>query len=156
MSDLATLAFLVERAARERDDAARRVAQARIDVDAAHGTRASLETYRGELRQRAPTVRGTPFATTLLGHFGAFDRRLDSAIVEQGRHAERFQRIAQHAQQELVDRQRRLHSLQALVQRRHAAAAAAEQRRDQKSTDETAARLHAMGTAFSTPGTRRR
>lgn len=156
MSDLATLAFLVERAVRERDEAARRVARARMDASAADGTRDSLEGYRGELRQRAPTVRGTPFGTAQLSHFGAFDRRLDLAIVEQGRHAERFHRIAQHAQQELVERQRRLHSLQALVERRRLVAAAAEQRRDQKTTDETAARLHATGTAFSTPGTRRR
>ena len=102
-----------------------------------------LGQYRAELAARAPARRADSFDPVLVHQFGAFTRRLDAAIVEQERAATRLEQIAQHRQRELIERQRRLRSLEALVERRVAQQAAAEQRADQKRTDEFAARAHA-------------
>ena len=143
MSDLRTLRYLIDAAVRERDDAARRVARTQGDVKSADATRRMLDDYRGDLATRSPVLRRDGFDPSLLRHFGAFTKRLDTAIAEQSQHVARFERIADQAQRELVERQRRLHSLEALVKRRQAMAAQAEQRREQKRSDEFAARAYA-------------
>ena len=140
MSNLHALRFLIEAAGRERDDAARASARARTEAQSADATRRMLHDYRAELRGRAPALRDDGFDPALIHQFGAFSRRLDGAVTEQDRTAARFERIADDRQRELVAQQRRLRSLEALVERRLAQRAAAEQRAEQKRTDEFAAR----------------
>lgn len=146
MSDLRTLRYLIDAAVRERDEAAQRVARTQGDVQAADRTRRMLHDYRSELAMRSPVLRRDSFDPSSLRHFGAFNKRLDTAITEQGQQVTRFERIADNAQRELVERQRRLHSLEALVKRREAMTAIAEQRREQKRSDEFAARAYAART----------
>lgn len=147
MSDLRALRYLIDAAARARDEAAQRVARTQGDVQAADKTRSMLHDYRGELAMRSPVLRPDGFDPSALRHFGAFNKRLDTAIAEQGQQVARFERIADHAQRELVERQRRLYSLEALVKRRETMAALAEQRREQKRSDEFASRAHAARTS---------
>ena len=147
MSDLRTLRYLIDAAARERDEAAQRVARTQGDIKSADATRRMLDDYRSDLARRSPVLRRDGFDPSLLRHFGAFNKRLDTAITEQAQHVARFERIADSAQRELVERQRRLHSLEALVKRREAMATLVEQRREQKRSDEFAARAYGASTA---------
>ena len=143
MSNLHVLRLLIETAGRERDDAARLSARAQLDARAADATRRTLHEYRADLDARAPVRRADAFDPLLVRQFGAFARRLDGALGEQERAVARCERIAELRQHELVERQKRLRSLQALVERRLARQAQAETRADQKRTDEFAARAYA-------------
>ena len=143
MSNLDVLRLLIETAGRERDDAARLSARAQLDTRTADATRRTLHDYRTDLAARAPVRRAEAFDPRLLGPFAAFARRLDTALDEQARTVARCERIEQVRQQELVERQKRLRSLEALVERRLARQAQAEARAEQKRTDEFAARAYA-------------
>lgn len=133
------LPLLTEGALTARDRQAAATRDAAAAVRQAEVTLERLTGFRAELLARAPGARASADTQSLVDH-QRFVARLDEAIAmqlqERGRRLER----ANTAQQQLIDRQKRLMAFETLSTRRARVRAVKETRRDQRDSDEHAAR----------------
>lgn len=132
------LAMLTELAVTSRDAAAARRAQAASSLAQAQ---AQLETLRGYLRDyerraQATLTRGMDMAAQ--NNLRAFTAKLQQAIEAQRLEVERRTAALAAAEAELQQMHRRVKSMQALAERRHAHARQLLARREQKTHDELA------------------
>ena len=88
--------------------------------------------------ERKQALGGMDAATR--ANWGAFDGKLEAAIAQQAHEIERRQTRLQAAQTEFVEMQKRLKSLETLAARQQEATRQKGMRREQKQTDEIAAR----------------
>jgi flagellar FliJ protein len=128
-----TLSLLLERAEGERDAAARLLHAASTQAQAARAQHGELAGYRQDYQQRW-TQSFTQSATmSIVGCYQSFGQRLNQAVDTQGH-------VANHADQRQAEL--RVAALRQLIARRQAEAAKIVQRREQRASDEFAARAH--------------
>lgn len=138
--NLQALNVLLERAEAERDEALRHLREAQARANAARNQHDQLAQYRQDYRHRWSQEFAQRTTVQLLGCYQNFGGRLDEAIGQQ-------QGIANYAEQRLAmaqnvvrERELRVASVRKLIERRRGEALRAEMRRDQRTTDEQAAR----------------
>lgn len=138
-----TLTLLLEHEERARDDAARRLQQAQAQAQRAREQAAMLETYRHEYCQRWSAQFARGGSVPIVQCYQGFVERLQQAITQQQREAERTAAHVEHCRLQLQAQQVRVASVRKLIERRTQEIQRAAARRDQKRLDEAAARLHA-------------
>jgi flagellar FliJ protein len=132
-----TLSLLLERAEGERDAAARLLHAA--STQAQHG---ELAGYRQDYQQRW-TQSFTQSATmSIVGCYQSFGQRLNQAVDTQGHVANHADQRQARAREALRQAELRVAALRQLIARRQAEAAKIVQRREQRASDEFAARAH--------------
>ena len=103
-----------------------------------------LNTYRSEYVERWSTRFREPGSVALLQCYQGFMQRLDQAIVQQRNALMQAQSRADQARGVLRDNERRVASVEKLIERRQQHEQRQLARREQQRTDETAQRVHAQ------------
>ena len=137
------LPLLIERAQAQRDRQAAAARQARQSAAQAESTLQRLGEFRGECLSRSAAAQlGRADGASLAG-YQVFVGRLDAAIGLQAREATLRAGHADDQQQRLLQQQRRVLAFEALARRDTLERSRREQRRDQRTTDDFAARAAA-------------
>jgi flagellar FliJ protein len=141
MSDLHALLTLRGHQASERDALRGRVERARQQVQAAEAQSLQLLAYRNDYEQRwqGSFQRGGDMQIVL--HYQAFMARLSAAIEQQQRVCEQARAQCERVQLALVEAERRLAATDKLIGRRREVQRREAGRREQKTSDELAARV---------------
>lgn len=148
MSALKPLMTLHECAERERDEAQSRFERARLTAQAAQEQAQALRTWRGDYEQRWKTQFQGGSSVEIIRCYQDFMNRLGQAIAEQDIAVERTKALLDSARAVLQAREQRVAAVSQLIDRRKREAAAIESRREQKATDEMAARRHGSRSGF--------
>lgn len=144
-----TLSLLLERAEGERDAAARALHTASTQADAARAQHGELAGYRQEYQQRWTQSFSQGTTMSLVGCYQSFGQRLNQAVDTQGHVANHADQRLQRAREALRQAELRVAALRQLIARRRAEADKQAQRREQRATDEFAARAHLRRTAHA-------
>lgn len=142
-----TLGLLLERAERERDAAAQVLHAAAAQAEAARAQADSLSGYRQEYQQRWTQSFAQSTTMSIVGCYRNFGQRLDQAVSAQGHVAQHADHRQARAREALREAELRVAALRQLIARRQAEAAKVAQRREQRASDEFAARAHLRRTA---------
>lgn len=137
-----TLSLLLERAEGERDTAARALHAASAQADAARAQHTGLTGYRQEYQQRWTQSFAQSTTMSIVDCYQSFGQRLEQAVVTQGHVASHADQRQERAREALRQAELRVAALRQLIARRQAEAAKVAQRREQRATDEFAARAH--------------
>ena len=137
-----TLSLLLERAEGERDAAARALHTAGLQAQAARAQHGELTGYRQDYQQRWTQSFASGTTMSLVGCYQSFGQRLDQAVTTQGHVASHADQRQVRAREALQQAELRVAALRQLIARRQAEAAKVAQRREQRATDEFAARAH--------------
>jgi flagellar FliJ protein len=143
------LMALLGQAERERDEASLAHQQARAAHEAAQAQSDQLIAYRGEYEARFREQFKSNGSVSILQCYQGFSARLGQAIEQQGQVALHAAKRMEQARQALLEQELRVASVRKLLERRLGELRQAADRRDQKQTDEYAARA-----AWSQPLTR--
>jgi flagellar FliJ protein len=138
----ANLKMLIALAVTSRDAAAAHLAQMRQNAAQAQAQWAALQGYAREYAQRSRRQAQHGLDSAAQANWLAFDGKLEQAVAQQAREVERRNALADAAESEFVDMQRRVKSLETLAARQVETARLSSARRDQKLTDEIAARAN--------------
>jgi len=144
-----TLGLLLERAEGERDDAARALNAATAQAQAARAQHGELAGYRQDYQQRWTQSFAQSTTMDIVACYRSFGQRLDQAVDTQGHVANHADQRQVRAREALRQAEMRVAALRQLIARRQAEAAKAAQRREQRATDEFAARAHLRRTAHA-------
>lgn len=144
-----TLSLLLERAEGERDAAAQALHAAGLQAQAAHAQHGELAGYRQDYQQRWTQSFAQGTTMSLVGCYQSFGQRLDQAVTTQGHVASHADQRQVRAREALHQAELRVAALRQLIARRQAEAAKVAQRREQRATDEFAARAHLRRTAHA-------
>ena len=144
-----TLSLLLERAEGERDGAARALHTACAQAEAARVQHGELAGYRQEYQQRWTQSFSQGTTMSLVGCYQSFGQRLNQAVEAQGHVAVHADQRQQRAREALRQAELRVAALRQLIARRRAEADKQAQRREQRATDEFAARAHLRRTAHA-------
>jgi flagellar protein FliJ len=137
-----TLSLLLERAEGERDAAARALHAASNQAQAARAQHGELAGYRQDYQQRWTQTFAQGTTMSIVGCYQNFSQRLDQAVDTQGHVAKHADQRQVRAREALRQAELRVAALRQLIARRQAEAAKVAQRREQRATDEFAARAH--------------
>lgn len=137
-----TLGLLLERAEGERDAAAQGLHAAIAQADAARHQHGELSGYRQDYQQRWTQTFAQATTMDIVGCYQSFGRRLDQAVDTQGHVANHADQRQVRAREALRQAELRVAALRQLIARRQAEADKVVQRREQRATDEYAARAH--------------
>jgi len=141
MHDLQPVMALLAQAEKERDEAqahARRMGDA---LDAARTQAEQLVVYRREYEQRWGQRFASQGQIELVQCYQGFIVRLNQAVEHQARVQEQAARLLEHARRALQEQELRVASVRKLIERRVGERQLREGRREQKQTDEFAARV---------------
>jgi len=141
MDSLATLATVLQHAQTERDQALTALRHAEAAALAAREQHAQLHSYRGEYRERWTQRFRQQGTVELLHCYQGFAGRLDHAITLQNQSAEQADARLQKARELLLAKEQRMAAVGKLIERRRIELHRIAERREQRQTDETAARL---------------
>ena len=142
-----TLSLLLERAEGERDAAAQGLHAASAQAQAARNQHGELTGYRQDYQQRWTQSFAQATTMDIVGCYQSFGRRLDQAVDTQGHVANHADQRLTRARDALRQAELRVAALRQLIARRQAEVAKVAQRREQRATDEYAARSHLRRTA---------
>lgn len=134
------LMALLSQAERERDTAIALVQQANDAFAAAQSQAEQLVLYRKEYEGRFREQFSKNSSVSILQCYQGFSSRLSQAIDQQQQIAAHAERKVELARDELRDQELRVASVRKLLERRLTEQRIAADRRDQKQTDEFAAR----------------
>lgn len=137
-----TLSLLLERAEGERDAAAQALHAASAQAQAAHAQHGELTGYRQDYQQRWTQSFAQATTMDIVACYQSFGQRLNQAVDTQGHVAQHADQRQTRAREALRQAELRVAALRQLIQRRQAEAAKLAQRREQRATDEFAARAH--------------
>ncbi len=137
-----TLSLLLERAESERDAAAQALNAATAQAQAARAQHGELAGYRQEYQQRWTQSFAQATTMDIVACYQSFGQRLNQAVDTQGHVAQHADQRQTRARDALRQAELRVAALRQLIARRQAEAAKAAQRREQRATDEFAARAH--------------
>jgi len=137
-----TLSLLLEHAEKERDAAAQALHAASLQAQAARAQHGELAGYRQDYQQRWTQSFAQATTMDIVGCYQSFGRRLDQAVDSQGHVAHHADQRQQRAREVLRQAELRVAALRQLIARREAEATKAAQRREQRASDEFAARAH--------------
>ncbi|MFG6465565.1 flagellar export protein FliJ [Roseateles sp. BYS87W] len=144
-----TLSLLLERAEDERDAAARALNAASNQAQAARAQHGELTGYRQEYEQRWTQTFARATTMDIVACYQTFGQRLDQAVVTQGHVAQHADQRQARARDALRQAELRVAALKQLIARRQAEALRQTQRREQRATDEFAARVQLQRAAHS-------
>jgi flagellar protein FliJ len=144
-----TLALLLDRAGKERDAAARALHAASQQAEAARAQHGDLAGYRENYQQRWTQSFSQATTMDIVGCYRSFGQRLDQAVDPQHHVAQHADQRQARARDALRQAEMRVAALRQLIARRQAEVAQAAQRREQRATDEFAARAHLRRTAHA-------
>lgn len=134
------LNILLERAEAERDDALAKLQELQRQAEAAQAQAQQLGQYRSDYQQRWTQQFARQTTIDIVGHYQNFGQRLDQAIAQQGAVSQFAQQRVERAREALRDLELRVASVRKLIERRQGELHRSAQRREQKATDEQAAR----------------
>jgi flagellar FliJ protein len=137
-----TLSLLLERAEAERDAAAQALHAAVAKAEAARAQHGELSGYRQDYQQRWTQSFSQGTTMSIVGCYRSFGQRLDQAVDTQGHMADHADQRQVRAREALREAELRVAALRQLIARRQAEADRADQRREQRASDEFAARAH--------------
>ncbi|KQY86495.1 MULTISPECIES: flagellar export protein FliJ [Roseateles] len=137
-----TLSLLLDRAEGERDAAARLLHAASAQAQAARAQHGELAGYRQDYQQRWTQSFSQPATMSIVGCYQSFGQRLNQAVDTQGHVANHADQRQERAREALRQAELRVAALRQLIARRQAEAAKVAQRREQRASDEFAARAH--------------
>lgn len=139
---------LIELAQNKSDTAAIRMAKTATQLGAAEQKAQMLCGYRDDYRARldAASLRGAPIAE--LTNFRAFLARLDEAVVQQQAETAFWRDQSARARTDWQAEQKELQSYTTIATRRRSEIARVQAKREQKATDEFAARAGRGAFAF--------
>jgi flagellar FliJ protein len=144
-----TLGLLLERAEGERDAAAQALHAASAQAQAAHDQHGELSGYRQDYQQRWTQSFAQGTTMSIVGCYRSFGQRLDQAVDTQGHVAQHADQREVRAREALRQAELRVAALRQLIARRQAEADKIAQRREQRASDEFAARAHLRRTAHA-------
>jgi flagellar FliJ protein len=144
-----TLSLLLERAEGERDTAAQALHAAIAQAQAARHQHGELSGYRQDYQQRWTQTFAQATTMDIVGCYQSFGRRLDQAVDTQGHVANHADQRQVRAREALRQAELRVAALRQLIARRQAEADKAAQRREQRASDEFAARAHLRRSAHA-------
>lgn len=145
------LQLLLERAEKVRDAAAQALHAANAQASAARAQHGELSGYRVEYQRRWIEQFSQPTTMGLVGCYQNFGQRLDQAVSSQGQAAQFADQRERNAREQLKQAEMRVAALRQLIARREAQAQLAAQRREQRASDEYAARAHLRRTTTHHP-----
>ncbi|WP_457427801.1 flagellar export protein FliJ [Roseateles sp. P5_E7] len=137
-----TLSLLLDRAEGERDAAAQALHAASAQAQAAHVQHGELAGYRQDYRQRWTESFAQATTMDIVACYQSFGQRLNQAVDTQGHVANHADQRQVRARDALRQAELRVAALRQLIARRQAEVAKVDQRREQRATDEFAARAH--------------
>ncbi|WP_028312540.1 flagellar export protein FliJ [Derxia gummosa] len=137
----AAFSHLIERAADERDNAARALANASLLRDDSRNKVEMLETYRRDYLQRMRDGMERVDGPGALAQFGAFVAKLEGAIKQQTEDYAFREQVVAKARAIVLEAERKLRSLETYVARKEAIADLKAARRESKLNDEFAQRI---------------
>jgi flagellar protein FliJ len=152
MSRLQTLQTLLEHEQAARDAALAAWQKLCLAEERARQQARQLDTYRDEYRVRWQARLKTAAPIEILRCVQGFTQRLDDAIGQQRHQLERQHDQAEAARERLMKCERRVTSVQRLIERCQRAALNAEARREQKMFDELAQRAGSHRATALVPG----
>lgn len=144
-----TLSLLLERAEAERDQAAQALHAASAQAQAARAQHGELAGYRQDYQQRWTQSFAQATTMDIVGCYQSFGRRIDQAVDTQNHVANHADQRLNRARDALREAELRVAALRQLIARRQAEADKAVQRREQRASDEFAARAHLRRTAHA-------
>lgn len=144
-----TLSLLLERAEAERDNAAQALHAASAQAQAARAQHGELAGYRQDYQQRWTQSFAQATTMDIVGCYQSFGRRIDQAVDTQSHVANHADQRQNRARDALREAELRVAALRQLIARRQAEAAKADQRREQRASDEFAARVHLRRSAHA-------
>ena len=143
MTTLQALFQLLDHERRARDEALQALSHAEGTAGQADAQAQQLHAYRSDYVERWSVRFREPGSVALMQCYQGFMQRLDQAIVQQ-RHAQTQAKLRlDQALGVLVDNQRRVASVEKLIERRQQQEQRQLARREQLRTDEVAQRAHA-------------
>lgn len=134
------LGVLLERETTERDNLLNALQQAQARAQSARQQAEQLHAYRDDYHRRWASQFRTAGTMDIVRCYQDFAQRLEEAIAQQTRVATHAETQVQRAREALTAQEIRVASVRKLIERRQAEALRAAERRDQKQTDEAAAR----------------
>jgi flagellar FliJ protein len=149
MSTLKPLQTLLECAQRERDEAIARLEQTRAAHQAAADQAQALGQWRSEYAQRWQSQFAQGASAEIVRCYQDFMARLTQAMSEQELVVNRTHSSLEAARAILAAREQRMAAVEQLIERRMREVTALARRREQKDTDEQAARAVASRTGTS-------
>ncbi|MFT7774924.1 flagellar export protein FliJ [Roseateles sp.] len=144
-----TLGLLLERAEGERDAAAQALHAASAQAQAARAQHGELSGYRQDYQQRWTQSFAQGTTMSIVGCYRSFGQRLDQAVDTQGHVAQHADQRQERAREALRQAELRVAALRQLIARRQAEADKVAQRREQRASDEFAARAHLRRSAHA-------
>lgn len=142
-----SLNTILEQAESARDEA---LAQFEVSRKAHEGARQQLQSlhdFRAQYQARWKSQFQQAGGMEIMRCYQDFMARLTEAEVEQQKRTVQAQTTAERYRLQLIERERRVAAVSQLIQRREKEEMTKENRRDQKATDELAARLIAANKA---------
>lgn len=150
MPKFRALELAIEQATRQRDDQARRHAQAQRALEYGQGQLAQLQNYSNDTDARWIGGHAVNLSVELIKHHYQFMDRLQNAVTMQQGVIANLERQRASAHQFLLQAEYRLAGFKQVLKTRRAALGVEAQRREQRVTDEFAAMRHARGRAQQT------
>jgi len=143
MPTLQALIQLLEHERRARDEALQLLSHAEGAAGQADVQAQQLSAYRGEYVERWSARFREPGSVALMQCYQGFIQRLDQAIAQQRNAVSQAKVRVDHARGALQHNERRVASMEKLVERRQQQEQRLLARREQARTDEVAQRAHA-------------
>jgi flagellar FliJ protein len=140
MSSIQPLLILIESAEKARDDAVSQLEGARRAHEAARQQAQSLTDWRKEYQQKWSSQFSKSGGMEIMRCYQDFTARLADAVSEQEKRVAQAAQFMEHCRLQLIERERKVAAVSQLIDRRVLEAAKREERREQKATDEQAAR----------------
>ena len=134
------LLMLLESAQKTRDEAVSQMEAARRAHEAARQQAQSLMDWRQEYQQRWSAQFSKSGGMEIMRCYQDFSAKLGDAVTEQDKRVDQAALFLEQCRLQLIERERKVAAVGQLIDRRKLEAAQREQRRDQKATDEQAAR----------------
>jgi len=150
MNALQPLLSLLEQTERERDAAEADTRAADAAERAAHAQAEQLVAYRSDYEQRWNAQFAREGRMELVRCYQGFMERLTQAVEQQARQATQAQARTERAREELRSRERRVASVRKLIEGRLREMRLLADRREQKQSDELAARIAWQGLPHNT------
>ena len=143
MPTLQALLQLLDHERRARDEALQALSRAEGAAGQADLQAQQLTVYRSEYLERWSARFREPGSVALMQCYQGFMQRLDQAIAQQGNAVEQAKNRLDQARGALHHNERRVASMEKLIERRRQHEQRQLARREQSSTDEIAQRVHA-------------
>lgn len=150
MPKFRALELAIEQATRQRDEQARRHAQAQRALEYGQGQLGQLQNYSADIDARWIGGHSVNLSVEMVKHHYQFMDRLQNAVTLQQGVIANLERQRMAAHQMLLQAEYRLAGFKQVIKGRRAELDGLQQRRDQRATDEFAAMRHTMTRALLT------